>query len=95
MVLQDEFLFGVVGGVFAVSLNLWKWREAAPNEFPEYFSRPFYWVVSLLMIMSGGMLALIYAKSGITLSPLLAVNVGASAPLILGSMTASAPNVTR
>ncbi len=45
------------------------------------------------MILSGGALVAIYLGSGVTMTPLLAVNIGASAPLILQSLVSQAPPI--
>jgi len=45
------------------------------------------------MILSGGGLVVIYMKSSIAVAPILAVNIGASAPLILGTLVAQAPAI--
>jgi hypothetical protein len=45
------------------------------------------------MIAAGGGLAVVYVKSGVNLNALIAINVGASAPLILGTLGKEVPNV--
>ncbi len=85
------FLYGIVGGVFAELLALFKLREQV--DLPSWLRSPFYWIVTVLMICAGGLLAMVYVDSGITLNALLAVNVGASAPLIIGSFVAQTPSV--
>jgi hypothetical protein len=47
--------------------------------------------MTILMVLSGGGLVVIYMKSSIAVAPILAVNIGASAPLILGTLVAQAP----
>lgn len=42
-------------------------------------------------MLSGGGLVAIYIKSSIPIVPILAVNIGASAPLILGALVAQMP----
>lgn len=86
-------LYGMFGGGLAEVLGLWRLRHTAPAELPHYLRSPFYWVMTILMVTSGGIVAFTYIKSGISLSPILAVNVGASAPLIIGSLTATAPKI--
>jgi len=88
MFIPAEVWFGLVGGVCAELLGLWKMRHVAPAELPSYLGSLFYWAMTLAMIAVGGVLVFVYVKSGITLSPLVAVNVGASAPLIIGGLTA-------
>lgn len=93
MGLPVELWYGTIGGGLAEILGLWKLRHVAPKELPHYLRSPFYWAMTALMVISGGIVASIYVKSGISLSPILALNVGASAPLIIGSLTAAAPNI--
>ena len=89
----QEFWYGVAGGFLAELFGLWKLRQELKETLPPYLRSWFYWLMTLLMIGSGGLVALVYVKSGVSLSPLLAVNVGASAPLIIGSLTAAPPKV--
>jgi hypothetical protein len=86
----DAFLYGVGGGLAAEILGLFRLRRAGA---PQYLRSPFYWVITVAMIALGGGLALVYVKSDVTLTPLLAVNVGASAPLIIGQFVAQTPEV--
>ena len=93
MALPTELWFGLAGGALAEVLGLWKMRQVAAAELPHYLKSPFYWCMTVAMVAVGGVVAFIYVQSGIILSPLLAVNVGASAPLIIGSLTAAPPKV--
>lgn len=90
---SQEFWYGIVGGFLAELFSLWKLRHELKKSLPSYLRSWFYWLMTGLMICSGGIVALVYAKSGVSLSPLLAVNVGASAPLIIGSLTAASPKI--
>ena len=45
------------------------------------------------MMAAGGGLVVIYLRSGISVQPILAVNVGASAPLLIGSVLGQAPSI--
>ena len=91
--MQEAFWYGILGGFVAELFGLWKLRHELGSNLPPYLRSWFYWFMTLLMIGSGGLVAFVYVKSGISLSPLLAVNVGASAPLIIGSLTAAPPKV--
>lgn len=88
---DEAFLYGLLGGFAAEILGLFKLRRAGA---PQYVRSIFYWVVTLAMIALGGGVAWLYIKSEIDLTPLLAVNVGAAAPLILGQLVAQAPDIT-
>lgn len=82
------FFFGLLGGVFAELLGHFRMRTSAPGELPSYLQHWYYWLVTFGMIVAGGVLAFAYVKSGMLLPPLIAINVGASAPLIIGNLTA-------
>ena len=82
MGLLEGFLYGLVGGLLAELLGLFRLRQQAPGALPLWLKSWFYWVVTLLMALAGGVLVVIYLRSGIAIQPILAVNVGASAPLI-------------
>lgn len=62
---------------------------------PDYAKDPWYWIVSTLVALSGGVLGLAYCCAGIEdMHPILAINIGASAPLILASIASNAPNLS-
>ena len=87
------FGWGLLGGFLAELLGLFKLRQQAPSSLPQWLRSRFYWAITLAMILAGGFLVVAYLKSGISLQPILAVNVGASAPLIIGSFVAQTPRV--
>lgn len=90
MSLEEAFLYGLGGGVAAEVLGLFKLRREGA---PQYLRSIFYWVITGTMILLGGGLSWLYVKSGVELTPILGVNIGASAPLILGQFVAQAPEV--
>jgi len=86
----EGFAYGLLGGLFAEVLGLFRLRHQAPGVLPQYLKSPFYWLVTILMMCA---LVIVYLRSGMLLNPLLAVNVGASAPLIIGTLVAQAPSI--
>jgi hypothetical protein len=82
-----SFLFGVLGGIFGELLKWYAMRES-PN-LPEYVRSPFYWIVTLLMVLAGGGLVMIQGVS--PENPWLAINVGITAPLILKGFASAVP----
>jgi hypothetical protein len=88
---MNGFLFGILGGFFAELLGLFRLRQQSRQDLPVWLKSPFYWLITILMIAAGGGLVVVYLKSGIDLKPIIAVNVGASAPLIIGSLVAQTP----
>lgn len=89
--MNEYFLYGIFGGLLAELLGLYKLRTQAPVAFPSYLRSGFYWLVTIGMILAAGCLVWIYDKSGLALKPLIAVNIGASAPLIIGSLVQTKP----
>lgn len=78
---------GILGGALAELLKWYQLRESANP--PTYLHSPLYWVVTALMALAGGALASV--NNGGSTSPLLALNLGISAPLILKGLAAATP----
>jgi len=87
------FGWAVIGGALGEVLGLYQLRREAHDGLPEWVTSLFYWLVTGMMVLSGGLLALLYESSVQELKPLLAANVGASAPLIISGLTRRAPPV--
>ena len=80
-------LMGFLGGGVTDFLKLYKVREFLHEGFPEYAKSKAYWIVTTIMAVLGCLLVFSYQRMDEqALNPLLALNVGASAPLILGSL---------
>ncbi len=97
MVLEVTGLVTVLAiGVFGGSLaELAKWvglRENNSQNLPHYAKSPFYWIITILLILAGGGLALLYGYTNV--NALLAANIGASAPLIIRALASTAPSGT-
>jgi hypothetical protein len=70
-------------GALAIKLlELAELQHVAKVERPD-FSDIIYWLPYLIMPLLGGGLAYVYIVSGVKLQPILAANIGVSAPLIL------------
>jgi hypothetical protein len=87
------FLFGCFGGLLAGLLGWFELRRHALQDLPQWFKSPFYWAVTFLMVIAGGGLVIAYIRSDIALKPILAINVGASAPLIVKTLASKLPPV--
>ena len=77
----EGLVWGLVGGLFAELLGWFKLRQQIPSILPGAY----YWMITGLMILAGGLMVVAYLRSNIPLNPLLSINVGAAAPLIIGS----------
>jgi hypothetical protein len=81
------FFGGLVGG-FAGEFFKWYQLRESPN-MPEYAKKPLYWMITFVMVLFGGLLALL---QGVEASkPWIALNIGVSAPLIFKTMASSVP----
>lgn len=79
------FGYGVLGGAFGELLKWYQLRESPSS--PAYLGNLKYWILTVLMALAGGLLAALQNVS----SPLLAINIGISAPLILKALAAVTP----
>lgn len=81
------FWWGVAGGLAGEFFKWYQLRES-PN-LPEYARKPMYWMITFIMVLFGGLLALL---QGVEASkPWIALNIGVSAPLIFKTMASSVP----
>jgi len=77
----ETFIWGFFGGIGAELAVLFGVRQQFPDRFPHWIRSRAYYVVAFLMALIGGGIALAYVRSGTSLSAILAIQVGASAPL--------------
>jgi len=86
-------LFAFFGGLAVNFLSLTEIRTIAKPDRPETFTD---WIYSLWFFgvpILGAVLAYAYKCSGTDLSPILSINIGASAPLILKAMASAVPQI--
>ena len=82
-------LFAAFGGLCVNLFGLLELRLVPKARRPD-FTDPLYWAPFVVWPAVAAGLALAYVWSGISLTPILSINVGASAPLILRSMAETA-----
>jgi hypothetical protein len=87
----ENFCFAVAGGFAVEILGLWKLRQQAPENLPQWLKSMFYWLCTFAMILTGGVLALVYSYSNVTLTAITAFHVGVTAPLIVASLSEFTP----
>lgn len=80
---------GFAGGFAAEMVALYELRHNVTSELPHYIKSKFYWLISLVMMLIGAGLTCLYGIEEV--QGLLAVNIGASAPLILRTLSKNVP----
>ena len=84
------FLYGSIGGLLVEVAHWYGLRQSV--NLPEYLKKFSYWLITLVMIAAGGFLATIWDfPPDLANWKLLAVNIGASAPLIIKNLSATVP----
>lgn len=87
------FTYGFLGGMFFEILGMYRMRKLSPDERPAWLNTQFYWFWTIAMMLVGGFLALAYSFD-VKITPLLGINIGASAPSILGAFAGKAPEIS-
>lgn len=87
MEVLEIFIWGICGGIFAELAGIFEIRHDSPDDLPEWLRSPLYWIITFFMVLAGGLLVVIYVRSGANITAILAVNIGASAPLIIRGLT--------
>lgn len=91
MTWYETFLWGLFGGLGAEVSVVFALRHQGPKDFPHWLKSWTYYVVALVMAIVGGVIAVAHASSGTALNAILALQIGASAPLILRKLTETVP----
>ncbi|UUZ64661.1 hypothetical protein LP417_06945 [Polaromonas sp. P1-6] len=86
-------MFAAAGALAVELLKLAEVRNIPKHERPD-LKEFLYWVPFLILPLIGAGLAYVYIVSEIVLKPILAVNIGISAPLIIRTMASSVPKTT-
>ncbi|MBI4939096.1 MAG: hypothetical protein HY846_12945 [Nitrosomonadales bacterium] len=82
---HPSVLFAFFGALAMQLLSLMEIRNIPKTQRPD-FKDLFYWLPFIVAPLLGGGLALAYIFPSDALKPLVAINIGVSAPLILRSM---------
>src|SRR5581483_1715468 len=87
---MSVFLWAVFGGAFCELLH-WVGIRRRSNYFPQYARNVGYWVITILLILAGGILAVAVNLAGTALTPLTASVFGYSAPTLIHKLVKAAP----
>jgi len=82
------FWAACLGGALVELAHWWRLR---PRKFPVYARSPRYWIITVLMVLSGGGLALLYYAPPAVFQSILALHIGASAPLLIHKIGGQLP----
>jgi hypothetical protein len=85
-----NLLLAFVGGFAINILHLMEYSRRPKTERPD-FKDWLFWLPYPTWPLLGAILAFAYQQSGVQLSPILALNVGLSAPLIFRAMIEANP----
>ena len=83
-------VWGFFGGCTSELLQWFHIRRELHRGVPDWAKSWLYWIVTIIMAVAGGLLVYLH---GIDSNPILAFNIGASAPFILASLTDQAPKL--
>lgn len=86
--------WGLIGGIAPEFIAFYKLRKKPTIQLPAHYHRVFFWTITFLMIVAGGGLVYLYTVSGAVLTQMLAVNIGATAPLIIGKFSENIPEIS-
>jgi hypothetical protein len=81
------FAGGFLGGIAG---DLLGFADRRRERMPDYYKKSSYWLGAFTLAFFGGLLATFY---GSPMNALLALNIGASAPLIIKSASTSVPRI--
>lgn len=93
---MDRFVFfGLIGGMLGNLLRLVTIAGMRPTDRPLVFKDPWWYVQFVILAALGGFFVYLYeGASSITMNTVLAVNIGASAPLIAQSLGSGVAGLT-
>ena|ERR1017187_4525166 len=83
------FTCGFLGSLGVELVSLLQVFHTEPITMPERYRRPLFWLLRFILALAGGGLAVAYEIE----KPLLAINIGASAPLILQALAQGIQNL--
>lgn len=94
MTIFETFMFGVAGGVLPEVYALYNLRHSWFSEKPSWVKSPFYWMITLVMIVLGGGTAALYAYVGMKLNALMAIHLGLATPVLIQTALKEKPKVS-
>ena len=91
----DGFILGSFGGALGEFIKWYNIRnEISRTGVPDWSKSYLYWVITVVMMLLGGCMVMVYMKSSAVLNAFLAVHIGASTPLIISGITRETPSIS-
>lgn len=89
MVFTDTFVYGVFGSAIVEVVSAWHYtNNDGAGDLPPKYKRFSFWLIRVILAIMAGLLAEAY---GIKSNPILAINIGASTPLIVKALGENIP----
>jgi hypothetical protein len=88
----EPVVWGCIGGLLGNLLLLLHHASLKKEDRPALLSDPWFWIGWIIEATFGVILTLAYLRTGVYLPPV-AINIGASAPLIVEKLLSSAPAI--
>jgi hypothetical protein len=81
----------MLGGLAINLVRLFELQHLPRSERPDTFKDPLYLAQFFCLPLIGGFMAFAYNESGTKLTPILSINIGVTAPLILKTFALAVP----
>ncbi len=86
------FWFGVLGGLLINILRLYETARLPRIDRSPVLADPIYIIFQFVVFpLIGGLMTYAYQSSGVKLTPILAINIGASAPMLIKALVVASP----
>ena len=89
----EPLVWGAIGGLLGHLLILLNHAKLSKEDRTLAVVDSWFWIGWFIEALLAVIVTLLYLRSGISLPPLLAINVGASAPLIVQRLISSVPAI--
>ena len=92
MGMLEVFIWGLVGGVIAEFGVVFQLRHQLHVGHHYWLRSWWYWVIVGAMVVVAGVIVVAHSKSGTVLNPLIAIQLGATTPLLLRKFREAVPD---
>lgn len=87
----EAIVLGCAGGLITEVYGVYNLRKRSKSQRPSWLKSPFYWCMTLIMVGLGGGTVWLYLHSGASVSPVLALHLGAATPTLIATLSKSTP----